>query len=435
MTYPLSTPSLLLYEEQLDAIYTASLDAIMVFAEDGSILSANAGASDMFGYTPDELLRLRLVDLMPDEFVAAEMDALRTHGCTQMVYRLNRVMRRTGKNSSGESFPFTAYVRELTSASPKSYIVVAEDNTRIHKSHERITALHLQLQEANQSLEAQIALRTAQLENSIVALNEANRKLALEVREREEIARSLQRREGQLERLLFKERELNELKTRFVSMASHEFRTPLTTMLSSLEVVSMASEDLTPIVTKHLERVRSNIGYLRNVLDDFLQLGKLDLKGVDLNIRTLDLGALLSDLIDDLAIASKPGLDLIVEIEGEFGKTRHLENGLRIILSNLTTNAIKYSPKDTPIRIVVARRDDRMLITVADRGIGVPDACKPHLFERFFRAANAETFQGTGLGLHITQQYVSAMAGTISVTDNPAGTGTVVTVDLPYALV
>ncbi len=423
-----------LREQQLEAIYTASLDAIMVFGEDGTILDANEGASDMFGYPVGQLRQMRLVDLMPEEFVATEFRTLAQQGQTSVLYFLDRRVDRTGKNADGELFPFTAHVRSLSSAPPKRFIVIAEDRTMIHKSHLRIDSLNEQLRATNESLEAQVVERTQQLNASVTALAEANRKLELEVREREQIARSLQLREVQLERLLFKERELNEIKSRFVSMASHEFRTPLTTMLSSLEVVSMASEEIPAIVAKHLDRIRTNIGYLRNVLEDFLQLGKMETKGIDLNVQTFDLGSFLDHLIEDLTIAAAPGQPLNVKLRGDFGETRHLKNGLRIILSNLTNNAIKYSLEDSPVAILVERRGDRLHIEVSDHGIGIPDQDKANLFERFYRASNAETYKGTGLGLHITKQYVLAMNGTIDVRDNEAGSGTVFTVDLPYRL-
>ncbi len=424
----------LLNKQQLEAILEASLDAIMVFQVDGTILSANEGATQMFGYHTNELVGLHLVDLMPDEFVSAERRALAEHGQTSMVHLLNRTINREGKKASGERFPFKAYVHEVGDDVPRRYIVVAEDRTAIHKSHQRILALHEELQQTNGSLEDQVAKRTHELEVSIKAVAGANGKLAREIREREDIARSLQQREVQLERLLYKERELNDLKTRFVSMASHEFRTPLTTMLSSLEVISMASGEVTPIVGKHLERIRTNIGHLRSVLDDFLQLGRIELKGVDLNIQTFDFADLVEELLDDLKIASKPEQALHIELEGAFGKTRQLKNGLRVILTNLTSNAIKYSPSHAAVTIRIAREADRLCIAVSDLGIGIPPQDKGNLFERFFRASNAVTLPGTGLGLHITKQYVIAMGGSIRVEDNPVGVGTVFTVNLPYSL-
>ena len=423
-----------LLQEQLSAIYTASLDAILTFDRGGLILTANEGAHEMFGYAPGELKGRRLLELMPGDYRVAEEASLEKYGTSTMVQLLDRMVKRDGIRADGTTVPFTAFVHLLTSTPPQRYIVVAEDMTAVSKAHGRILELHDQLAAANRNLEAQVQERTAQLEKSIRAVAEANRQLALEVREREAIALQLQKREIQLERLLYKERELSELRSRFVSMASHEFRTPLTAMLSSAEVLTMTTESPTPIFEKHVGRIRQNIAHLRGILEDFLELGKLDVKGVELRVRELDLGGFFEELVQDLRVASEPGRELRLTSRGEFGPTRHADNGLRVIVSNLVNNAVKYSPEGEPVDVEVERDGERLRVIVTDRGIGIPEGDRGYLFQRFFRAANAETIKGTGLGLHISRQYVEAMGGTIDAQDNPEGRGTRFTVVLPYAL-
>ena len=427
-----------LLKEQLSAIYTASLDAIITFDRGGTILTANEGANEMFGYGPGELKGMRLLDLMPGEYREAEAAALERRGTSTMIELLDRIVKREGVRKDGEPVPFTAFVHLLTEIPPERYIVVAEDMTAVSKAHRRILQLHEEVMSTNRNLEALVQERTGQLESSIKAVAEANRQLALEVREREAITQTLQRREIQLERLLFRERELSELRSRFVSMASHEFRTPLTAMLSSVEVLSMTNEERSPIFEKHVGRIRTNIAHLRSILEDFLQLGKLDVKGVDLRITEIDFPVFFEEQIQDLRVASSPGQEIRLSCEGDLGTTRHSDNGLRVVLSNLVGNAVKYSPGGEPVEVAVKRSetgsDQRFSIRVSDRGIGIPDGDKAFLFERFFRASNAETIKGTGLGLHISRQYVEAMAGTIEVADNPAGRGTSFTVRLPYSL-
>lgn len=426
--------------EQLTAIYAASLDAIITFDRAGVILTANEGATEMFGYGPGELKGRRLGELMPEEYRAAEASALARDGASTLTRLLDRIVKREGVRKDGSTVPFTAFVHRLTEVPPERYIIVAEDMTAVSKAHRRILQLHEELLTANRTLETQVQERTQQLERSIKAVAEANRKLALEIREREAIAQTLQRREIQLERLLFKERELSELRSRFVSMASHEFRTPLTAMLSSVEVLAMATDEPSAIFEKHVGRIRQNITHLRHVLEDFLQVGKLDVKGVDLRVGALDLRTFLGEVVQDARVGAEPEREIRLTFLGDPGTVRHADNGLRVIVTNLVGNAVKYSPADTPIDVEVARlppdgdAGERLRIRVTDRGRGIPEEDRAFLFERFFRAANTDNVKGTGLGLHISRQYAEAMRGRIDVADNPEGRGTRFTATLPYAL-
>ena len=131
---------------------------------------------------------------------------------------------------------------------------------------------------------------------------------------------------------------------------------------------------------------------------------------------------------------AKPGQDVELEVEGQFeGPVFHSANALRVVLTNLVTNAIKYSDEGTAIDIRVRREGDSLLIRISDEGIGIPEAELPLLFERFFRASNAVSIKGTGLGLHIVARYVEAMGGTISA-ESVEGEGTTFTARLPYPL-
>ena len=423
-----------LLREQLGAIYNASLDAIMTFDPDGSIRTANDAAHEMFGYARGTLPGKRVGDLMPDDYAATEAKSLERDGTTTMIQLLNRIVKREGRRGDGEMVPFTGYVQQLTSVPPHQYILIAEDMTAVSKAHRRITELHEELQEANRNLARKVEERTAQVEKTAVALTEANKRLALEVREREGITRALQRREVQLERLLFKERELSELRSRFVSMASHEFRTPLTAMLSSAEVIAMATEGASPMVGKHIERIRQNIGHLRSILEDFLQVGKLDIKGVDLRICEIHLADFFEDAIQEARLIAPSDQEIELVGAGGLGTAQQSDNGLRVVLSNLIGNAVKYSPAGAPVAVAIETDGERLRVHVTDGGIGIPPDDRPYLFERFFRASNAEHVKGTGLGLHISRQYVHAMGGEIECADNPAGPGTRFTVTVPLHL-
>ena len=422
-----------LLRKQIKAIEAASIEGIFTIDAQGTVISVNEQAARMFGLSVGEITGRNADRLMAPEEAAVERRHREKYGTSSILRVVNRSQTVSARRLDGTTFPIRLSVREVSDESTVYYTCVIHDLSAYRKSRDRILELHQRLRDQNTALETSVRERTEQLENTVSALAEANKKLALEIREREAIAQSLQKREVQLERLLRRERQVNELRSRFVSMASHEFRTPLTTMLSSIEIVEMSVKPAPPVLLKHARRIREGIGYLRNVLEDFLQLGKLDVRGTDLHVQELDLVEFTESLVSDLAMMSKPGQDLELSTDGDFAPTLHSANGLRIILTNLVGNAIKYSDDGSAIDVKLALDDDGLTLQVVDEGIGIPADEVPLLFERFYRASNAETIKGTGLGLHIAATYVKAMGGTIEVASEH-GVGTTFTVRVPRCL-
>jgi signal transduction histidine kinase len=213
---------------------------------------------------------------------------------------------------------------------------------------------------------------------------------------------------------LEKEKELGELKSRFVSMASHEFRTPLSTILTSAYLLSKyTTTDEQPKRDKHLERIISSVNTLTDILNDFLSLGKMEegkifARPVSFNIREL-----ISGIVNEMAPIEKKGQIIQYEHEGE--EMVILDKGLlKQIVLNLLSNAIKFSSDETQIEVKTIRRPDMVELKVKDCGMGISKGDQKHLFERFFRGANAMNIQGTGLGLHIVARYAELMNGNVT---------------------
>ncbi len=422
-----------LLRQQLTAIQSGTLEGVFTIDPQGVILGINEQAARLFQVEVDAIVGQEAHVLMPSAQAAEERAHLASSGISTLTLMSNRSQEVLGKRSDGTVFPIRLSVREISNGERTYYLCLVHDLTSYRKSQDLVIELHRQLRVQNEELERKVAQRTLQLQQSVADLALANKKLALEIREREIIAKNLQEREIQLERLLSKERELSELRSRFVSMASHEFRTPLTTMLSSVEIIEMATQQPPEILLKHSRRIREGIGYLRNVLEDFLQLGKLDVQGTDLHIQDVDLSRLFNVIVEELQLMCKPGQDIELTLSPQLGNTRHSVNGLRIVVTNLIGNAIKYSTDGSAIDVVVTTEGKQLQVKVSDEGMGIPEAALPYLFERFFRAGNAETTKGTGLGLHIVSRYVEAMGGTIDVL-TAAGKGSTFTVNIPYRL-
>ena len=218
---------------------------------------------------------------------------------------------------------------------------------------------------------------------------------------------------------LNKERELNELKSRFVSMASHEFRTPLATILSSVNLVNRYAEnENTEGIAKHVGRIRNSVRNLTSILNDFLSLEKLEQGKIAFTPEEFSICDLSRSVVDEMGEMAKSGqlIELNCCPDGETctgGSVSGLDPQLiRNILFNLLSNAIKYSTENATITVVI-NIGESLIISVQDQGIGIPKNEQQHLFERFFRAKNATNIQGTGLGLNIVQKHVDLMNGNI----------------------
>ncbi|MCC6463625.1 MAG: HAMP domain-containing histidine kinase, partial [Saprospiraceae bacterium] len=207
------------------------------------------------------------------------------------------------------------------------------------------------------------------------------------------------------------------------SMASHEFRTPLSTVLSSASLINTYADrnDLENI-KKHSLRIKTAVNNLNTILTEFLSLGKLDEGKTEINLRETNLREMVEEGIDEIRGILRPGQRLEYQHEGaEFGL---IDPGVfKHVLMNLFSNAIKYSPDNSCITVRSAASEERISLTVTDQGMGIPEADQKHLFSRFFRAANATNIQGTGLGLYIVKRYVELMNGEIGF-ESTEGNGT-----------
>ncbi|MGB3468611.1 MAG: PAS domain-containing sensor histidine kinase [Cyclobacteriaceae bacterium] len=233
--------------------------------------------------------------------------------------------------------------------------------------------------------------------------------------------------EDEIRKALSKERELNEMKSRFVSMASHEFRTPLATILSSTNLMARyisgtANEDK---MDKHVGRIRSNIKSLTDILNDFLSLEKLESGLMNVELKETDVCLFIDELVEETMTILKEGQYFDVQSSPDFKYFRTDPKILKNIMLNVISNASKYSDVNQKITINIKNTSSGLEISVTDDGIGVPEAEQIRMFERFFRAKNAANIQGTGLGLFIVNKYVKLLNGEVSM-DSEEGSGTTV---------
>lgn len=251
----------------------------------------------------------------------------------------------------------------------------------------------------------------------------------------EELERKVAARTQSLQEALEREKELGQLKSRFVSMASHEFRTPLSTILSSAYLVSkyQTTEDQ-PRRDKHIQRIVSSVNMLTDILNDFLSVGKIEEGRIQVRPTRIGIRPWMEAVISELETVLKSGQHIYYTHEGAGDNEVTLDPSLlRHIVQNLVSNAGKFSPQGATIKLCTTCKEQAFILSVTDTGIGISDEDQQHLFERFFRGANAVNIQGTGLGLHIVSKYAELMNGTVHV-DSKLEKGTTFTVRFKIAI-
>jgi PAS domain S-box-containing protein len=231
-----------------------------------------------------------------------------------------------------------------------------------------------------------------------------------------------------------KEKELNEMKSKFVTMASHEFRTPLSTVLSSVFLLeNYEGEELEKNKVSHLSKIKRSVNNLTELLNDFISMGKLEEGRIKVAYSPINIREFLEELVPEMELVRKGNQTIRCEYIGEESDVMLDKQLLHSILLNLIGNAIKYSPTHAEIKLMATLTDSDLIIKVIDQGIGIPQDEHKHIFKRFYRAHNAANIEGTGLGLNIIKKYIRLMKGTIEF-HSKLNEGTTFTVTLPRTI-
>jgi PAS domain S-box-containing protein len=388
-------------EEKFEALFRFATSGILLSNQRGIIVMANPAIEQLFDYQSGELLGKPVEVLIPTRLG-------RRHEAHREYFHQNPHPRNMGigldlkgLRKDGSEFPIEVSLSPFKSSEGAFVVAFVVDNTyrknyenSILQQKQELASLSEALQELNEGLEGKVAERTAELEQA----------------------------KNELAAALDKERELGELKSRFVSMASHEFRTPLTSVLSSAGLAAQYAErqDFSN-VKKHAERIKNAVNGLNSILSEFLSLGRLEEGRVAANWEEAHLAQCVEEVHEGLKNLFRPGQTFEHRHAGR--DTARLDCTLtKNILINLISNAIKYSPEGAPIVVETFAEAKFTRLNVRDQGIGIPEAEQKHLFDRFFRASNAAySTQGTGLGLYIVQRYSEMMGGTVGFESSEAG--------------
>ncbi|HSI69985.1 MAG TPA: ATP-binding protein, partial [Gillisia sp.] len=281
-----------------------------------------------------------------------------------------------------------------------------------------------QIQELNNELEGKIKVRTKELEESVEKLQKLNLDLEQEIKKRKEA-------ENRIKVALQKEKELNELKTKFLSLVSHEFKTPLSGILTSVMLAGKYKlEEQQDKREKHHNTIKNKVHYLDNILNDFLSIERLESGKVNYKFTTFNLSKIVNEVVYNANVTLKSGQEIEYPTNIENISLHQDEKILELVLSNLLGNAIKYSPENTLIKFEIKIQDENIIFIVTDEGMGIPEKDQKHIFERYFRAENALLNQGTGIGLNIAKVHLENLGGSINFTSRE-NVGTKFIVQLP----
>jgi two-component system sensor kinase FixL len=370
----------------LNAIIQNAIDGIITINECGSIESINPSACKLFGYESEEVIGKNISFLMPPPDREQHDEYLHRYQRTGHAHIIGIGREVKGLKKDGSVFPFRLGVSEVQYFGRKIYTGFIHDLTREKEAEER-------LKEYATHLEEEVEERTQSLKESVQALQFA----------KEEVSQSLE-----------KEKELSQLKSRFVSMASHEFRTPLSSIqLSAALIEKYAQQFENSNITKHIGKIKSSVGNLTGILNDFLSVERLEAGKVEPMATSFDVVKFAEEITEEMQLISKQDQMIIYQHTGVGNKVTLDQSLLRNCIINLMSNAIKYSGENTFIEFNTEIIDNQFKVIIKDNGIGIPDSDQKHLFEAFFRAHNTGNIPGTGLGLNIVTRYVGLMNGHI----------------------
>lgn len=400
----------------LVSLFEHATEGIILTNSKGEITLINPAAEHMFKYNAPDIIGKPIEMLIPQRFHSLHS------GQRQGFYHhpQNRVM------GSG---------RDLYGRRSDGLEIPVEVSLSFYKRADElfVTAFIVDITH-RKSIEQNMLQQQAELGKMTNDMRKLNTQLEVKVEERtmilKEALQKLEQSQKELHDALNKEKQLSEIKSRFVSIASHEFRTPLSTVLSSASLLSKyTTTDEQDKRERHVEKIKNAVRNLNDILDDFLSLGKLEERKVEIHAVLFNIEQFMEEVLEEMKPQQKTGQQIAFHREGSpaiFSDKRLLKN----IIINLLANAIKFSAEDTLIVISSKAYASHFEISITDQGIGISEEDQEQLFSSFFRGRNAVNIQGTGLGLHIIKRYADLLKGTITI-KSAIGKGTTVTVTIP----
>lgn len=408
----------------LQSIVETAIDGILLIDTSGNVLMVNSAVTTLFGYSPEELLGRNVSILMPSPHRSNHDGYIQNYLDTGIKKIIGIGREIEGLRKDGTQFPARLAVSEIIIGQNHYFTGIIQDLTPMK-------AVQMEIIKLNHELEEMVNERTMELQEAVNLLLETNLQLNQSIEKHKSYELALLATRDELHKSLEKEKELNLLKSRFVSMASHEFKTPLSSILSSAALISKyVTSDQVVDRSRHVDRIKSSVTHLNNILMDFLSITRLEEGQFVPIISTFSLLSLLDELKAEAESLLKKDQQLVCEHQFADLEMHSDKNILRNILYNLVSNAVKYSDEGKKITCQISLDDAFFNIKITDQGMGIPLEDQKHIGSRFFRASNVVNVPGTGLGLNIVLSYLHTLKGTLTF-ESEQGKGTTFTITLP----
>lgn len=384
-----------------NVLFESVSEGVIVVDKNQKIVLTNLSAENMFGYSKDELVNQHLNILIPQKYHANHGD----HVNAFMKHKESRQMGRGrdlyGVNKNGTVFPVEAGLNPLRMNGQELVMALVIDIS-VRKKQEQ------ELLELNTQLEKKVSERTSELQTMVEELKQVNQERDVEIKKRIEA-------QNRTQNALKKEKELNELKTKFLSLVSHEFKTPLSGILTSAMLLGKYKlTEQQERRDKHIKTIVDKVHYLNNILNDFLSIEKLETGKIKYNFSTFKISKVVNEVVYNANMLLKDGQKINYPENIDYYSMHQDEKIVELALSNLVHNAIKYSSENTEVDIQITQGGTNTTFIVKDNGIGIPAHEQKRIFNRYFRAENALLTQGTGIGLNIVKSHLENLNGTIS---------------------
>lgn len=409
----------------LKAIIDNAIDGLITIDDQGIIESINPSACKLFSYTEQEMLGKNISMLMPKSDRIHHDGYLFRYKKTGDASIIGIGRELTGLKKNGSQFPFRLGVSEVKYSGRIIYAGFIHDLSREKEAES-------QLHDYAALLEDQVQERTLSLRDTVDTLEQTKAELNRTIENLHDTVFTLEQTQQELSLSLEKEQELGKLKSRLVSIASHEFRTPLSMVQLSVSLIERHALPFdNPHIGKHVDKIKDAVLNITAILNDFLSLEKLDTGKTQAHPSQFNLAELAEEITEEMQITLKGrqkivflhrGPELMVTLDPTL-----LKNCIIILIDN----AIKYSGEDSSIQFYTKINEKNCTIRICDNGIGIPDEDQKYLCEPFFRAHNTGKISGNGLGLSILTRYTSLMNGKVDFKSR-INRGTLFTLTFPH---
>ena len=399
------------------ALFEGISEAILIVDSDLKIFELNTSTEKLFQYSRSELLENSINKLIPQRYHHTHDQYAKSFIKKNEKRQMGSDREISGLKKNGEEFPLEAGLNPFT-LNEETFTMVLITDISVRKQREA------EIQHLNKSLESKVRDRTSELESTVIKLERSNAQLQDEIKKRKQA-------ENKMKSSLAKEKELNELKSKFLSLVSHEFKTPLSGILSSSTLAEKYTRsDQQPKREKHLKTIKNKVHYLTGILNDFLSLERLESGNVNYKFEKFSLQSLVNEVVYNANITLKSSQDLEYSTDFKDVILKQDKGVLELALSNLLGNAIKYSKEDAIINLTIKTTTNRVYFEVKDEGLGIPQKDQKHIFDRYFRAENVVNQQGTGIGLNISKTHIENLGGEITF-ESTEGHGTKFFISIP----